>query len=338
MKIAFINIYQGLVNRGAEAFVKELSDLLRKDHTVDIFSGKRVPPTRWAILWRLFVDPQGLLVAWFTLKLVPKILEEKYNVVIPLNGGWQVAIIRIITWLYGGKMVISGHSGIGWDDRNNLWCFPDVFIALSSTALQWAKRANPFVKVKYIPNGVDINKFCPSGETVKTKLKKPIILCVGALTKTKRIDLAIRAVAKLKNVSLLVCGDGDLRSRIYDLGSKMLGDRFQLIKVPYEDMPKVYRAASVFTLVSEPYYSFETVLTEAMASGLPVIVNNDPIRKEIVADAGILVDPTDTGAYAKALETVLNLDWGDKPQKQAEKFDWNKIAGEYEKLFGELFH
>ncbi len=48
--------------------------------------------------------------------------------VIPVNGGWMPAILRIVTWLYGGKLVISGQSGIGWDDRNNLWCFPDVLL------------------------------------------------------------------------------------------------------------------------------------------------------------------------------------------------------------------
>ena len=333
MKIVFLNIYQGLVDRGAETFVYELSKRLSKNHKVDIISGKKVPPARWYFLWRFFLDPQGLFILWFTLKNLGKIWKEKYDAIIPLNGGWQPAIIRIVTWLNGSKMVISGHSGIGWDDRNNLWSFPNVFIALSTGAKLWAKKANPFVKIEYIPNGVDVNKFCPGGEAVETKLKKPIILCVGALTKTKRIGLTIKAVAKLKDASLLVVGNGDVRSKIYDLGFRMLGERFQLIKVPYEDMPKMYRAAGVFTLVSEPYYSFETVLAEAMASGLAVVANNDPIRKEIVGDAGILVDPANTHEYAKALKTALEKNWGDKPRRQAEKFSWDIIAKKYEKLF-----
>lgn len=336
MKLAFINIYQNLVDRGAETFVKEVSERLSKKHEVKILSGEKIPPARWPILWRLFIDPQGLIVAWFTLKLIPRILKEKYDVVIPLNGGWQAAIVRMVTWLCGGRMIISGQSGIGWDDRNNLWCFPNVFVAISSKACSWAKKANLFVKVEYIPNGVDTNKFTFSGKTIKTKLKKPIVLCAGALTKTKRINLAIRAVAKLKNVDLLVCGDGDLRSEIYDLGSKILRDRFQLIKVSYEDMPKVYRVANVFTLPSESCYSFENVLVEAMASGLPVVANNDPIRKEIVGDAGILVDPTKVEEYSLSLRSALETDWGEKPKKQAEKFDWNNISQKYIKLIETL--
>lgn len=336
MKLAFINIYQNLVDRGAETFVKEVSERLSKKHEVKIFSGKKIPPARWPIIWRLFIDPQGLIVAWFTLKLIPRILREKYDVVIPLNGGWQVAIVRIITWLKGSKMVISGQSGIGWDDRNNLWCFPNAFVALSTFAKKWAKMANPFVKVECISNGVDMEKFVSQGEKIKTNLKTPIILCVGALTKTKRIELVIKAVAKLKSVNLLICGDGNLRSRIYDLGSKMLGDRFQLIKVPYEDMSKVYRVADIFTLPSESYYSFEIVLVEAMASGLPVVANDDPIRREIVGDAGILIDPTNTNTYAQTLKKALETNWDGKPREQAKEFDWDKIALEYEKIIRSL--
>lgn len=336
MKIVFLNIYQGWVDRGAETFVAELSERLSKNHQVDIISGKKVPPARWYFLWRFFLDPQGLSILWFTLKNILKIWKEKYDIVIPLNGGWQPAIVRVVTWLYGGKMVISGQSGMGWDDRNNLWCFPNAFVALSTRAESWAKKANILIRVKYIPNGVDLKKFQIINSKLQINLKKPVILCVAALAKTKRIDLVIKTVAKLNNVSLLVCGDGELRSMIYDLGSKMLGDRFELIKLPFEDMPKVYRAADVFTLVSEPYYSFEIVLAEAMASGLPIVANDDPIRREIVGEAGIFVEPTNTGNYAKALEKALKTNWGDLPRKQAEKFSWDIISDKYRELFNEL--
>lgn len=337
MKIIFLNIYQELVDRGAEVFVTELSKRLGETNNVKVVYGnKKISSKRWPFLWRFFLDPQGIQICLFTIKKLPLLWREKPDIVIPVNGGWQPAIVRIITCLYGGKMIISGHSGMGWDDRNNLWCFPDVFIALSNRAKIWAKKANPFIKVKYIPNGVDINKFCPDGKAVETKLNRPIILCVAALTRTKRIDLVIKAVARLRDVSLLVMGDGDMKGKIEELGNKLLGNRFELTKLPFEDMPQVYRAADVFTLVSEPYYSFEIVLTEAMASGLPVVVNDDPIRREIVGNAGILVDPTNIDEYKEALKTALKTNWGDKSRKQAEKFSWDKIAKKYEKLFLEI--
>ena len=336
MKIAFLNIYQNRVERGVETFVSEVSSRLSKNYQVKVLAGGKKPQRRWPILWRAFLDPHGVQGFFWTLKLIPKIWRERFDIVIPVNGGWQSALVRFITWLYGGKMVISGQSGKGWDDRNNLWSLPDAFIALSTQAKNWAKKAMPLVKVRYIPNGVDTKKFRKDGPKFKTNLKRPIVLCAGALEPTKRLHLAIKAVAKLKNISLLVAGDGDLKEDIKKLGKELMGDRFSLVKIPFEDMPKAYRAADVFTIPSASYYAFEIVLVEAMASGLPVVANEDPIRREIVGDAGILVDPTNTEEYARVLKRALGIDWDDNPRTQAKKFDWDKIAEKYEELFKKL--
>jgi glycosyltransferase involved in cell wall biosynthesis len=355
MKIAFLNIYSGVIDRGAETFVKELASHLAPKNEVTVFqSGENkqkekykteIISVKWdwnkktgigTLLGIFFLDYWSRQVFLFSLKAIPRILKEKYDIVIPVNGGWMPAIMRLITWLYGGKMIISGQSGMGWDDRNNLWCFPNVFIALSSKASGWARKINPLVKVFRIPNGSDLKIFNSKGIKYKTTLKKPIVLCVGALTKPKRIDLTIRAVAKMDNASLLVAGDGELKEELSELGRKLLGSRFQLIKLSYEEMPKIYRAADVFTLPSVSWQSFEIVLVEAMATNLPVVANNDSIRREIIGDAGVLVKPENIDAYTKALEIALYSKWGSKPRRRAEKFSWDKIAEKYEKLFKEL--
>lgn len=303
-KLAFLNKYQGKVNRGAETFVKEVSQRLSENYQVDII---------------------------FDINYLD-LFKKKYDLVIPTNGRCQVVLTRLITWLTGGKMIVSGQSGMGWDDRVNLYSFPNYFIPLSSEALMWAKRINPFVKSAYIPNGVDTNKFKPDGEKINIDLKKPIILCVGALTKTKRIDLVIKAVSKIENASLLIVGRGEEEKNLQDLGNELLKDRFKIMSLPYEKMPDVYRVADIFTLVSESYYSFENVLVEAMATNLPVVANNDPIRKEIIGDAGQLVNPADINAYSEAIKEALAANWEARPRKQAKKFDWDIIAEKYTAL------
>lgn len=336
MKIAFLNIYQNKVDRGAETFVLEVSKRLSKKHTVDIISGKRDLPKRWPFFWRTFLDPQGIAICLFTLKNFFRVVREKYDVVIPLNGGWMPAWIRIATWLYGGKMVISGQAGMGWDDLNNLWSFPNAFVALSSKAKTWAKIRMPLVKTEYIPNGVDTDKFKKEGDKIETKLKRPVVLTVSALTKTKRVNLVIEAVAKVKDASLLIVGKGPEKKRLESLANELLGGRFEIKEFPFKEMPKVYRVADLFTLASEPYYSFEIVLTEAMATNVPVVANNDKIRQEIVGKAGILVNPEDSEKYAQGLKEALSKNWDNLPKKQAEKFDWDKIAEKYEDLFESL--
>lgn len=339
MKIAFLNIYQGLVERGAERVVEELAERLKKNHSVKIFVGDKLPPKRWPIVWRAFIDPQGIAIFWWTLKLLPKIVKERFDVVIPTNSGWQPAVIRLITWVYGGKMVIIGHSGAGWDEKNNLWAFPDIFVAPSTTANKWAKSINPFVRRTYIPNGVELVNFRPDGPKVKDLgLEKPIILCVGALEPEKRLDLAIDAVSGLEKGSLLIIGRGQLKKELTEKGRELLGDRFEVREASFSEIPNYYRSADVFTAPSAPWQSFELVILEALASNLPVVGNNDEIRKEIVESAGILVDSADTIAYSNALRKALAIKWGSKPRNQAGKFSWDLIAFKYKKLFETLLN
>ena len=308
LKLAFLNKYQGKVNRGAETFVKEVSQRLSQNYQVDIISEIN------------YLD----------------LLKKKYDLIIPTNGRFQVVFTRIITWLTGGKMIVSGQSGMGWDDKVNLYSLPDYFIPISSEALRWAKKINPFVKSKYIPNGVDLDKFKTDNLKLKTDLKRPIILCVGALTKTKRIDLVIKAVSKMKEVSLLIVGKGEEEKSLQELGNRLLKGRFRIVSFPYEKMPEVYRVADVFTLVSEPFHSFENVLVEAMATNLPVVANDDPIRREIVGDGGLLVNPNNIEEYANALRSALETNWGNKPREQTKKFDWDIISQKYIKLIEAL--
>ena len=333
MKIAFLILKKGKGVRGAEVFVQEVSKRLGTSNQVAVITSKVGSLPRWPLLWRAYLDPWGLAVAWFTLIKVPALWRKKYDIIVPINGGWQPAIVRLLTWIRGGKMVISGQSGKGWDDRNNLWCFPNVFVALSTKLKNWAKGANPFVKVEHIPNGVDLARFNPSGGRIDFKLERPVILSVGALEVDKRMDLVIRAVSKLPRGSLVVVGSGSEESKLTEMGQRLLKGRFLVSSYDFDKMPQVYRGADLFTLASPWYRSFEIVIVEAMAVNLPVVVNNDEIRKEIIGDAGLLADPTNSEEYASMLKSALDKHWGEKPRMQAKKYDWDEISVRYEKLF-----
>ena len=356
MKIAILSFYSGQVERGVESFTHELAKRLAKNHSVYVFqngSKKRTDKYRTIssglkVDWNkqysnirlarvLFLDYWSVRVAFFTLKILNLLAKENFDIIIPTNGGWQVGLIRILTWIKRKKMLIVGLAGNGWDDINNLWSFPDTFVAMSERSKKWARKVNPlFLKVIVIPAGADLKLFNPSGKKARINLKPPIILAVGAAQKGKRLELAIKAVSKLKKTSLLILGAGHNKERIDKFGKKLLGNRFKFSSISYEEMPKYYRAANIFTLPSWSYEAFGIVYLEAMASGIPVVATDDELRREIVGDAGILVDPTDLDSYANALKKALSMDWGNKPRIQAEKFDWDKIAKKYEKLFENL--
>mgnify|MGYP001558295582 FL=1 len=364
MKIAFISCSSGIVYRGVETFVHELANGLAKNNTVVVYQGgPELTGTKYKTVqvkidasWskenglrslsksllrdfslsnfirRFYLDYWNRKQGEFTLKAL-KLMEKDTDIVVIAGSGWVSLFCRIWTWLNHKKLIIAGQSGPGWDDRISLWCRPDVFVALSRHAAVWAKEAGFGVPVSVIHNGVNLNTYRPEILPAKINLPRPLFVCVAALEPAKRVDLTIKAVGKLKSGSLLVMGDGQSKSSLEKLAGDLLPGRFQTRYVKPEEMPSFYSAADCVTMAPFGYESFGIVFVEAMACNKPVVASDDPIRREIVGDAGILVDPENTGEYAGALQKALDKDWGDIPRKQAEKFSWDNIAKQYDELF-----
>ncbi len=356
-KIAVLSFYSGINSRGVETWVYELFSRLSNNFNITVFqAGENSIKTKYNVikinlvdankqinkvrkldfLGRFYFDLQSLLILKFTLKLIPDLIKGNYDIVIPTDGGWEPAFIRLITWFTGKKMIIVGHSGKGWDERNNLWSFPDKFIALTKFAQEWAKKVNPFVNVENIPNGVDTLKFNPMGKKVDIKLERPVYLAVSALEKGKRLDLLILAISKLKKGSLIILGKGSEKENLETLANKLLPKRSIIKSVKFSEVAGYYRSADVFSLPSWSNEAFGIVYLEAMSSGLPVVATSDSARKEIVGDAGILIDPQNVEAYSKALKDVINGDYRDKALNQSKKFTWDVVATKYSELFNNL--
>lgn len=354
MKIAFFSFYNGELERGAENWVDQIATLLSKNHQVVVFQSREVKskknylikiiksnvhwdkkPERISIWRKLFLDYWSIVIARFTIKTLSAIKNEKFDIVLGINGGWQTILLRMASWIYGSKFIIVSHSGRGWDDAFNLWCFPDVFVALTKVSLKWAKKINPLVKIVHIPNGVDLKLFSKGVSNVRIPLKDSIVLCVGALSSSKRIDLVIKAMEFVSGVNLLVVGEGEMKEELQKLGDEKLGERFYLTSFSYKEMPDIYRAAKAFVLVSWEHESFPLVYLEAMASNLPIVATNDAARREIIGEAGVFVDPSDPQLLSQTIKDTLRRNWVDKPRRQAELYSWENVAGLYEKLFAE---
>lgn len=336
MKIAFLNLYSGVNNRGAESFAHELAlRLIQKEHRVDFYTGpqmdaKIVQPEHNLKnpLKRFFLDKASLAVLFFTLKTFPKLWKNKYDWIIPMNGFWQVLLCKFI---FRSKTLITGHSGPGWDERWNLWLKPNVFVATTEPTAKWAKKVSPWTKVVTIPYGIDISHFL-SAKPAIVNLKKPIILCPAAAVEYKRVDTAIRAVAKMKEGSLLYLGTGPLLSELKDLGEKLLGKRFLNLAVSYDEMPSYYKACDVVTLPSSSQENSPMTFLEALAAGKMTVATDAPRPRWILGDAGVFVDPTDTQAYAAAIQKAIDFKDKSTISLQAEKYSLETIIEEYEKL------
>lgn len=323
MKFVFLSLHSGVSFRGVETYVHELgNELVKKGHDVEVVQGG-------AEIAGALYRTTKVTGPLFSLKSIVALTKD-IDVLIPTNGRAQVLLARIWSWIFKKKMLVSGHSGPGIDERWNLYCFPDLFVATSSFLGEWAKKVNPLVKTVLITDGVNIDKFNQENKSLKINLPRPIILCVAALVPMKRQELAIQAVAKLQKGSLLLVGKGPRQVYLSDLAAKLLPNRHKIIALPLQDMPQLYSSVDLFTYPTVPWEASGLVLYEAMASGLAVVANDDPIRREIVGEAGLFVDPTNINDYTKVLESAIEKKWGTKPRQQAVNRSWANIAKQYE--------
>ncbi len=308
-KIVFLSEFVGNSNRGVETYVIELQKRLPGKFEVEVLTGK---------------DAYS----------IEKIIGGHYDVVIATNGRLQ-ALKASLGRLFGKyQLIIPGQAGPGKDDIWNIAvCCPDYYIGLTQAEVNWAQKYAWKSKIVKIPNGVDLDKFSPSGKKISLGLKGKVVLSVGALFWYKYQDRTIKALRET-DLSLLIIGKGPEKERLEKLGREYLGkDRFKIIEVDFEDIPTYYRSADLFVLPSWDRESFGIVYLEAMASGLPVVAPDDLSRKEIVGEGGLLTDVSNIDKYREIILQALSQDWKDKPRKQAGKFSWDKIANQYEKLF-----
>src|SRR3990167_6399831 len=238
MKIAFLSFYSGAVDRGVEVATQALAKGLAKEFSTTVFqSGRRVAPqvatvvlpvttsrkldSGSGLLKSIYLDYFSLKILVFTLQWLPYFLREKYDAVIPTNGGWQVVICRLACWILGKKLVVQGNAGIGRDDRWQLLWQPEMFIAISPSGFAWAKRFYPHHKISFIPYGVDIPAIAKA-KALPVNLKKPIVLCVAAFLPYKRLELLIYAMKDITKASLLLIGHGSLEPKLHELGELLL--------------------------------------------------------------------------------------------------------------------
>ena len=353
MKIAFLSFYSGKIDRGVEVATAELAKRLNRHYDVVVFQagGKITANVKTVVLdtqktwpgdsssspWRHFyIDYYSRKILAFTVAFLPFFKREKYDVVVPTNGGWQVVLVKIFCKLYGKKLVVQGNAGIGRDDLWQLFWRPDHFIAISPQGYAWIKTKTSTIPVTYIPHGVDTKLFARiRPKTVP--LSRPIILCVSALLPYKRVELLIKAIALIPEVSLLLIGHGPLEKEIANRGQILLKDRFLLLtNITHDQLISYYKVADLFSLPSKSSEALGIVYIEAMAAGLGIVAPNDSHRREIIGDAGLFVDPENTAAYAQTIRKSLKIKFKNKALQQAKKYDWEIIVQQYQKVLSNL--
>jgi glycosyltransferase involved in cell wall biosynthesis len=195
-------------------------------------------------------------------------------------------------------------------------------------------------KVDVVHNGVDSGfQPLPASEVEAFRqqagLPERFILFVGTLEPRKNVPRLVEAYARLpkgRPPLLLVGGKGWLYDKIFgrveELG--LSGEVRHVGYVPAEALPLWLNAAELFVYPSL-YEGFGLPPLEAMACGTAVIASNTSSLPEVVGQAGLLVDPSDTEALAAAMDEVLTdedrrVQLAEAGPRQARGFTWQKAA------------
>ncbi len=257
------------------------------------------------------------------------------------------------TWMYHADLLgglaakLSGVKNIVWNIRNSdldpdktrmhtrltvkLCAFlshwaPKKIISNSNKAIEIHQQAGyQKDKLMIIPNGFDLNQFCPDITAKKSVYAEfeitentYLVGLVGRFDPQKDhkgfIEAARVLKNKINNVSFLLCGSGidseniKLTAWIKDAN---LESSFYLAGMR-SDIPRLTAALDVACSSSSYGEAFPNVIGEAMACGIPCVVTDVGDSALIVGDTGKVVPPDDPKALADAFGQVLSMTDHDK--------------------------
>ena len=166
------------------------------------------------------------------------------------------------------------------------------------------------------------------------------VLAVGSIQPRKNLARLVRAYADLRRArgrsnlpQLVLVGRqawlyGETLRAVEESGAR---DSIILTGYVSEgDLPALYTGALCFAYPSF-FEGFGLPPLEAMRCGAPVLAGGLTSLPEVVGDAGLLVDPLDTGAIASALarlidDEALRRELRERGLDRARSFDWRHTA------------
>jgi D-inositol-3-phosphate glycosyltransferase len=216
-------------------------------------------------------------------------------------------------------------------------------------------------RVVVVEPGVDLAMFQPLDRAdARRKIGYGggrLLLFAGRLERLKGVDVAIRALALLRDrhhedLRLIVLGEDARENGIRD-GVESEKERLKAVasaagvrdsvdfvgSVAHHELPYFYAAADVCLM---PSYSesFGLVGLEAQACGCPVVASDVSGLRSVVRDevTGYLVDGHDPAMYAERIGRLLAnpeiaQQMGRRGRLLAQRFSWTRTADRLEQLF-----
>ncbi len=196
--------------------------------------------------------------------------------------------------------------------KYNIWYYNHCQLVTSPCRAIFDEMTSGGLKAPHqvVSNPVDLNAFQPL-QPNKNILKKKFgfsdftILYAGRLASEKRVDLVIRAIArlckKIPNINFVIAGTGPVEAELRNLAATLhvkSAVKFVGFIKDTKVFSEIYNASDVFAIMS-PAETQSLVAMQAMACGLPVIGVKAWGIGEYLSQAGeILVEVGDDEALS----------------------------------------
>lgn len=256
------------------------------------------------------------------------------SVCIPGYGKLEYLLFIIITKLLNRKVIIFAES---WYGKNKIKNWIKSFFLQTYCDLVFVsgkKAFDHFSKTLKIPANkiisgysvVDNDHFTvryPATEQI------PVMLCVARFSKEKNLTSLLKAYNKSKvkkEYSLKLVGGGEQRHELEKLAKE--NPNIDIVNwVSYQDLPSIYKKASLFILPSlfEPW---GLVINEAMAAGLPIIASHQCgcVPDLITEKNGLTFDAENEEELFLLLDKIVDIpkdklkEMGENSKRKIEKY------------------
>ena len=165
--------------------------------------------------------------------------------------------------------------------------------------------------IAVVPSAIDVERFATGRRSALVRARlgaegdEPLALVVSRLGVEKNVELALDALAHLRELRLAVVGGGPHRAALEERARRLgVGDRVRFTgPLARERLPDVYASADAFVFPSTTDTQ-GLVLAEALAAGLPVVAADSQASRDVLGGAGRIV-PVDAAAVAAAIGAAL---------------------------------
>jgi glycosyltransferase-like protein len=210
------------------------------------------------------------------------------------------------------------------------------------------------ITAEVIPNGVDAVRFSaaasPAGAAARQAWRSRLgryVLAVGGIEPRKGSLELLEAYAVLRkhmpDVRLVIAGGETLfdyqdyrtrwEQRAAALGAELRGEPIVLGPVAHDALPALVAAAGVFAFPSTKE-GFGLAAMEALAAGVPLVVSNLPVLREIFScTARFANNPTDLAAHLMASLAEHDPGAQQAGRALAARHTWSAAAQRHLKLY-----